>query len=99
MAKKDEKDEAVVDEAADEALGRLSDQVDQAIRTIRDLKKENAGLEERIGELQARIDELESEAGRAKELEEQHSALADEKALIRGRIEAILEKFEELEGD
>lgn len=97
MAKKDERDEALLDDTGDEALSRLSDQVGKAVGTIRELKKERAGLDERISELQARVDELESEAGRARELEAQHSALADEKAQIRGKIEAILEKFEALE--
>lgn len=97
MAKKDETNETLLDDAGDEALARLADQVDKAIGTIRELKKERIELDERVSELQARVDELENEAGRAKELEAQHSALADEKAQIRGRIEAILEKFEELE--
>ena len=95
---KSETDETILDEAGDEALARLSDQVDRAIGIIGDLRKERTGLDGRIRELQARVDELESEAGRAKELEAQHSALEGEKALIRGRIEAILEKFEELDG-
>lgn len=97
MAKKEDTEETVLDEAGDEALARLADQVDKAIGIIRDLKKERTSLEERVNDLQARLDELESEAGRTRELQEQHSALENEKAQIRGRIEAILEKFEELE--
>lgn len=97
MAKKEDTDETILDEAGDEALARLADQVDKAIGIIRELKTERSSLEERVNDLQARVDELEGEAGRARELQEQHSALESEKAQIRGRIEAILEKFEELE--
>ncbi len=99
MAKNQEQEEAILDEAGNEALTRLSDQVDKAVATIGELRKERGGLEARVTELRARVDELESEAGRAKELEAQQSALEDEKAEIRGRIEAILEKFESLDDE
>lgn len=99
MAKNQEQEESILDEAGNEALARLSDQVDKAIATIGELRKERTGLEERITELQSRVDDLESEAGRTKELEAQQSALEDEKAQIRGRIESILEKFESLDSE
>lgn len=99
MAKNQEQEESLLDEAGSEALARLSDQVDKAIATIGELRKERTSLEGRITELQTRVDELESEAGRADELEKQQSALEDEKAQIRDRIEAILEKFESLDAE
>lgn len=99
MAKKDKDEEAISDDAGSEALERLSAQVDKAVGLIRELRSERVDLEQKINELQARVDELETAAGRADELEKQQSTLEGEKAEIRRRIESILEKFEELEND
>lgn len=99
MAKKQEQDGALLDEEGHEALRRLEDQVDKAVGLIRELRKERSLLEGRVEELQATVDGLEEKADRATMLEQQQSTLEDEKAEIRKRIESILEKFEELDGE
>jgi FtsZ-binding cell division protein ZapB len=87
----------LLDDAGNEALARLAEQVENAVGLIGELRSERNQLEEKVATLQARVDELEEHAGRTEVLERQQSALDQERQQIRARIESILEKFEQLE--
>jgi uncharacterized protein involved in exopolysaccharide biosynthesis len=94
---KNENQIGLLDDAGNEALGRLSEQVEKAVGLIGELRKERNRLEEKVATLQARVDELEEQSRRTEVLERQQSALEQEREQIRTRIESILEKFEQLE--
>lgn len=98
MAREKSEDQiGLLDDAGNEALVRLSEQVEKAVGLIGELRKERSGLEEKVTTLQARVDELEEQSRRTEALERQQSALEKEREQIRTRIESILEKFEQLE--
>lgn len=92
MAKKDQTNEKSVSMRADadDALNRLAQRVDDAVRTIRDLRAERDDLKAKLATAEERLVNGEAESGRVAELE-------GERDEIRTRIEKILGKLDLIE--
>lgn len=99
MAKRDRKEEKSVplESDADQALDRLAARVEDAVRTIRDLRAERDDLKAKLTAAEERLADGEAESGRVAELEGERQAWEGQRDEIRTRIEKILGKLDLIE--
>ena len=100
MTKKSEAKATGKDETAGgetEILQKLSERVETAIRTIRDLRKERDDLAAKLKDAEGRLDASEEESEQVKELLQEKKMWVSDRTEVRNRIEKILGRLEQLD--
>lgn len=95
--KKAEKQLELIGTDGGELLEQLEERVEKAVELVGDLRDENSELRRKLEKAESRVAELEAGSERLTELEKATEEFEEQKARIRGRIESLLERFEQLE--
>ena len=80
-----------------EILARLAERVERAVTTIAELKKDRDRLQTQVDELTAELKSRSEEGDRLSTIEEEYSRFKEERELIKGRIESMLQNLESLD--
>lgn len=90
--------------AVDNNFERLEEKLNNLVEALTQLRQENTEMENRIAALQRENDELKNangrlsqESERLQQLEREHRDVLDNREVVKGRIDNILAKLDEVE--
>lgn len=90
--------------AVDNNFERLEEKLNNLVEALTQLRQKNTEMENRIAALQRENDELKNangrlnqESERLQQLEREHRDVLDNREVVKGRIDNILAKLDEVE--
>ena len=90
--------------AIDNNFERLEEKLNNLVEALTQLRQDNTEMENRIAALQRENDELKNangrlnqESERLQQLEREHRDVLDNREVVKGRIDNILAKLDEVE--
>jgi|GEM_PF-807367 FtsZ-binding cell division protein ZapB len=90
--------------AVDNNFERLEEKLNNLVEALTQLRQDNTEMENRIAALQRENDELKNangrlnqESERLQQLEREHRDVLDNREVVKGRIDNILAKLDEVE--